>query len=135
MASVLAEIYQIFILLYTTNNSLFRSLIKTITVIPSSLLPVTFSNLELSNIANLSESDLFTATSTNLDISIKVLNSFILLSLEVSILTFSSTYTSSLLGENFLFWFLFIYWLANKFLLFSFFSFFNLYFLSIRSGF
>jgi len=102
MASVLAKICQVSVLLHTANKSPSIFLVKTLTVILSPLLSVSFPDLKLSNVTELSESDLPIATSTNLDILIEAFDFSILLLLELSIPTFSSlTYIFSLSSEPF----------------------------------
>ena len=88
MTSILAKIYQVSVLLYTTNNIPFRFPFKTAARL-SSLLPVSFSDLELSNVLKLSRSDMPTATLADLDIPLEALDSFISLLLKVSIPAFS----------------------------------------------
>ena len=58
MAGIFAEIHQISALLYATNKSSSKSLVKALAAKPLSSLLVFFSDLELSNIAELSESNL-----------------------------------------------------------------------------
>ena len=82
MASILSRIYQIFALLYATDDFFFRSTAKTSTTkLPPSLL-ISFSDFKLSNITELSESDLLMVA---LNISMETFDSFTLLFLKLSI--------------------------------------------------
>ena len=104
MASVLAEIFQISALLYTTDNSPSRSPVKATTTMATPLLPVLFPDFNLSNDTESSKSDLPIAASAGLDISIEALNSSMSLLLEIFILAFSPpTHVFSLPSKSFFF--------------------------------